>query len=101
MVAATLPAATATAPRPAVRYWICNSAFEQWIRIEHAGGTTCGRVVDDGDIAWLYDAPPESIEDVVGECATSAGEWSVDGVEYAGNETYAEMCEAIEAQEAA
>jgi len=80
------------ASRPVLlRYW----TSPDHIRVEWPSGTTVGRL--DGDrIRWEYDPPPLKYEWIVSSCAASAGEWTVDGATYEGNESYAEMCHAAE-----
>lgn len=107
MLAATKPVASL------LRFWTDSRRdYEDgWIRIEWTGAdgvthTTCGSYwADDNIVNWQYDEPPTRIAEIAVECAASAGEWSIPGAEWQGNETDREMdavCEAAwDAKEAA
>jgi len=79
-----------------IRYWISNSIFSTHIRIlDGAGRTTMGEVTDRG-IRWTYSRPDADVRYLAEDCAMAAGEIDVRGATYEGNETLAQMCEAVE-----
>lgn len=87
-----------------LRFW--SDAREPYtdghIRIEWIGKggvtrTSAGRYyIDDNCVVWDYEEPPNRVYNDAIECAGSAGDFTVAGVEFAGRETYEQMCAAVE-----